>query len=53
MLAGRERNAERRRQTTLGALPVDHLAYGADVNRVALEDFDERVLQCVASGSVE
>jgi hypothetical protein len=53
MVAGRERNAHRRRQATLRASPVEYLSDGTDVNGVALEYFDERVFEGVCTGGVE
>src|SRR5688500_12682425 len=53
VLARCQRNGQRRRQTALGALPVDDLAYGADMDGVAFKHLDERVLERVATGSIE
>src|SRR6187402_2225923 len=53
VLAGSKREADGRWQAAVGAALVDHLAHGADVDGVALEDFDERVFECVGSRAIE
>src|SRR6478736_1958292 len=53
VLAGRQRNGQGQRQAALGAVPVDHLADGADVDGVALKNLDERVLERLTARSVE
>src|SRR5258708_2533243 len=53
VVAGGLWNAQRQRQAALGPLPVDHLAHGTDMDGVALEGFDERVLECVGACGVQ
>ncbi|MEI9939217.1 MAG: hypothetical protein WDO69_18510 [Pseudomonadota bacterium] len=53
VLARCQWNGQWQSQTALGALPVDDLAYSADMDRAALKDLDERVLEGVAARSVE
>jgi hypothetical protein len=53
VLAGRERNGDRRWQATLGSLLVEDLTDGADVNGVVLQHFDEGVLESIGAGSIE
>jgi hypothetical protein len=48
-LAWRERNGHGGRQSAVGTALVEHLAHGADVNGVVLEDFDESVFEGVGS----
>ena len=45
MLTGRERNAHRWWQATLRAPLVEDLSDSADVNGVALENFNQRIFQ--------
>jgi hypothetical protein len=47
MLTGRERNAHRWWQATLRAPLVEDLSDSADVNGVALENFNQRIFQSV------
>ena len=53
MLAGSERDGDRWRQPALGTASVEHLAHGADVDGVALEDLDQRVFERVGAIRVE
>src|SRR5437879_1656761 len=41
------------REPAVGAAPVDDLAYGSDVDGVALEDLDERLLELDSTGGIE
>src|SRR5215204_909358 len=42
-----------RREAALGPALIEHLAHGADVDRVALENFDERVFESFGAGALE
>lgn len=53
VIARRERNGDGWRQATLGAMFVDHLAHGADVDSVSLKDFDESVFERISADRVE
>jgi hypothetical protein len=53
VLAGCERYGDGRRDAALGAASVEHLTHGANVNRVALEYFDECVFERIGSFRVQ
>ena len=53
VLTGSEREGHGRWQAAVGAALVDHLAHGADMHGVALEDLDERVFEGVGASAVE
>jgi hypothetical protein len=53
VLTARDRNGEGRREAASGSASVDDLPDCADVNGVALEGFDEGLLELSAAGGVE
>jgi hypothetical protein len=53
MLAGGERDGDWRWQPALGTASVEHLAHSANVDGVALEDLDQRILERVGAIGIE
>jgi hypothetical protein len=53
VLAGGERDRDGRRQPALGTASVEYLAHSADVDGVALEDLDQRLLERVGAIGIE
>src|SRR5262245_22988795 len=53
VLAARDGDRDRRRQAALGAVAVEHLPDGTDVDGVALEHLDERLFELGGANGVE
>lgn len=53
MLAAGKRKGHGERQAAVRTPLVDHLAHGADVDGVALENFDKSLFEHFGSGTIE
>ena len=53
VLAGGERDSYGRRQPAIGTASIEHLAHGADMYGVVLEDLDQSVLEGIGTHAIE